>query len=86
MVVGVVGKKIRKRKYFYTVDELTKFYQARIATDAFCAYYKPIKARYFPALHFDWLIFKYGTKVATTMKSLQIFSHQIQATTSFQFQ
>ena len=67
------------------MDELTKFYQASTATDAFCADYEPIKARYFPALHFDWLIFKYGTKVATTMKSgtdLQS-SNQI---TSFQFQ
>ena len=57
------------------MDRLTKFNQARITTDAFCAYYKPIKAHYFPAVHFDWLIFKYGSEVAA-MKYLQIFSHQ----------
>ena len=67
-------KKNLKSKVLDTVDGLTKFNQVRIATDTFCAYYKPIKARYFPALHFDWLIFKYGTEVATTIKSLQIFN------------
>ena len=59
------------------MDGLTKFNQVHIATDAFCTYYKPITARYFPALYFDWLIFKYGTEVATTMKSLQIFRSSV---------
>ena len=70
-------KKNLKSKVLDTVDGLTKFNQVRIATDTFCAYYKPIKARYFPALYFDWLIFKYGTEVATTMKSLQIFRSSV---------
>ena len=64
-----MAKKNLKTKVLDTVDGLTKCHQAHATTDAFRAYYKPIKAHYFPALHSDWLIFKYGTEVVT-VKSL----------------